>query len=435
MPRPALRDTLISVVLPVYNEARVLEELCRRVADAVALCGTQREIVFVNDGSSDNSAEILDSLAERHPFVRVVHLSRNFGHQAAVQAGLSHARGDAVVLMDSDLQDSPEAIGRLVAEWVCGYDVIYALRRERPEAWWKRCLFAAFHRLLSRVASTPIPTDAGNFSLIDARVVQQIVALGEQDRYLPGLRSWVGFKQRGVEVRRNPRYDGQPRVSIRGLWRLAKTAIFSFSSFPLTAFYTIGYGAMAVFAALGGYLLFCKAFTGLAAPDWASQVLVASFFGAVNALGISILGEYVIRIYDQVRGRPLYMVDRTCNLGRAETSPEAPAVVEFHPTEAAPAIFAVSRSDADELITAELAADESEFADLLAEAEELMAMAGPAVRSPAKSIKPLAESLEGPATERRKASPRRRATASGTPKVAARRGKRADGERKQRRGE
>ncbi len=164
-----------------------------------------------------------------------------------MQAGLAHAQGDAIVLMDSDLQDSPEAVGRLIAEWVCGYDVIYALRRERPEAWWKRCLFAGFHRLLARVASTPIPTDAGNFSLIDRRVAQEIVALGERDRYLPGLRSWVGFKQRGIEVRRNPRYDGKPRVTIRGLWRLAKTAIFSFSSFPLTTFYLIGYTALGVF--------------------------------------------------------------------------------------------------------------------------------------------------------------------------------------------
>ena len=319
MTRPTLPDVLVSVVLPVYNEAHVLEELCNRVSDSVALCGVRQEIIFVNDGSTDGSPEILDALAQRHPFVRVIHFSRNFGHQAAVQAGLEHARGNAVILMDSDLQDSPEAIGRLVAEWICGYDVVYALRRDRPEAWWKRTLFAGFHRLLSHVASTSIPVDAGNFSLIDARVVREIVQLAERDRYLPGLRSWVGFKQRGVEVRRNARYDGRPRVSMRGLWQLAKTAIFSFSSFPLTTFYLIGYGSLAMFFGLGAFSLYCRPFTSMAVPGWTSEVLVASFFGAVNALGISILGEYVIRIYDQVRGRPMYLIERTHNFDAQPT--------------------------------------------------------------------------------------------------------------------
>jgi glycosyltransferase involved in cell wall biosynthesis len=325
MTRPPLKETLISVVLPVFNEAKVLEELHQRVHQAVVACGTGQEIIFVNDGSTDETARTLDRLAERHSHVRVIHLARNFGHQAAVQAGLCHAKGDAVVLMDSDLQDTPEAIGRLVAEWITGYDVVYAVRRDRPEAIWKRGLFAAFHGLLSRVASTTIPADAGNFSIIDARVVREIVALGEHDRYLPGLRSWVGFKQRGVEVNRERRYDDKPRVSLRGLWRLAKTAIFSFSSFPLTVFYVFAYSSLATFLLLGGYALYCKALTTLSVPGWTSNVLVASFFGAINSLGICILGEYVIRIYDQVRGRPLFVVEQTRNLH--------PAADNFWPTE------------------------------------------------------------------------------------------------------
>jgi dolichol-phosphate mannosyltransferase len=164
------------------------------------------------------------------------------------------------------------------------------------------------------MADTPIPVDAGNFSLMDSRVVQEIVRLGERDRYLPGLRSWVGFRQKGIEVRRDARYDGKPRVSLRGLWRLAKTAIFSFSTVPLALFSLIGYSAMTIFLALSGYSLVCRLFTDLAVPGWTSHVLIASFFGAVNALGISMLGEYVARIYDQVRGRPLYVVDRGVNL-------------------------------------------------------------------------------------------------------------------------
>jgi polyisoprenyl-phosphate glycosyltransferase len=312
--RRSPNQIMISAVLPVYNEAGVLLKIFRRVRQAIKGTGAQQEIIFVNDGSSDGSTAILDRLAEDNPQVRVLHLSRNFGHQAAVQAGLAHARGDVVLLMDSDMQDAPEALGRFLMQWQAGYDVVYAVRSQREERLWKRCLFAAFHRTLSAIASTPIPVDAGNFSLMDARVVREIVRLGECDRYLPGLRSWVGFKQKGIEIRRLARYDGCPRVSLRGLWRLAKTAVFSFSTFPLAIFSLIGYSALTVFVMLSGYSLFCRLFTGLAVPGWTSHVLIGSFFGAVNALGISMLGEYVARIYDQVRGRPLYLVDRGVNL-------------------------------------------------------------------------------------------------------------------------
>ena len=217
--------------------------------------------------------------------------------------------------MDSDLQDAPEAIPRFLAEWRAGCDVVYAIRTQRKENLVKRFLFAAFHRLMSAVASVPIPADAGIFGLIDRRVARQILALGETDRYFPGLRSWVGLRQTGVVVERNARYDRRPRVSMRGLVRLAKTAMFSFSSLPLTIFHAIGALAAAVFVGLSGFSIFCKLFTDLAIPGWTSYILTGAFFGALNALGISILGEYVIRIYDQVRGRPPYVVDRTVNFG------------------------------------------------------------------------------------------------------------------------
>jgi len=308
------KDVLVSVVLPVYNEAEVLATLLERVTESLAACDAHYEIVFIDDGSSDQSPRILDELAAGNPSVRVIHLVRNFGHQAAVQAGLAHARGDAVVLMDSDLQDAPEAIPRFVRKWRSGYDVVYAIRTRRKESPVKRLLFAAFHRFLARVASIRIPADAGIFGLVDRRVARQIVAMGERDRYFPGLRSWVGFRQIGIEVERSARYDDHPRVSLLGLVRLAKTAVFSFSSFPLTIFYAIGGLAAIVFVGLGSYALFCKLFTDLAIPGWTSHILTGSFFGALNALGISILGEYVVRIYDQVRGRPLYLIDRTVNM-------------------------------------------------------------------------------------------------------------------------
>ncbi len=320
--RPPGSDALISVVLPVFNEAGVLAELCLRLRTALRACRTTYEIIFVDDGSSDGSAAVLDNLTTLNPHVRVVHLSRNFGHQAAIQAGLAHARGDAVVLMDSDLQDAPESISKLLAGWQAGYDVVYAVRAHRREALWKRCLFAGFHRLLRSVSATNIPVDAGNFSLLDARVVREIAALGERDRYLPGLRSWVGFKQLGVPVERGPRYDHRPRVSLWGLVRLAKTAIFSFSSLPLRMFSWLGYCALALFLGVSVYSVYCKFFTALAVPGWTSQLVTMSFFAALNALGISMLGEYVVRIYDQVRARPQYLVDRKVNFAAEGTAEE-----------------------------------------------------------------------------------------------------------------
>ena len=319
-------DTLISVVLPVYNEASVLTTLLQRLIKSLAACTDKYEIIFINDGSSDSSPHVLDQLAADNTSVRVIHLARNFGHQAAVQAGLAHARGDAVVLMDSDMQDAPEAIPRLVAKWREDYDVVYAIRIDRKELPLKRFLFAAFHRLLARVGSVPIPADAGIFGLVDRRVVRQITAMDERDRYFPGLRSWVGFRQTGIEVERNARYDDNTRVSLIGLFRLAKSAVFSFSSLPLMVFYAIGAGAAAVFVSLSAFSLFCKLFTHLAIPGWTSHILTGSFFGALNALGICILGEYVVRIYDQVRGRPLYVVDRTVNLeAHGDRHKQAPA--------------------------------------------------------------------------------------------------------------
>ncbi len=313
MPRPALDESTLSIVLPVYNEAQVLPTLYDRVTQTMKGCGAKYEIIFVNDGSGDDSEEVLERFAATDHRVRLIHLSRNFGHQAAVQAGLVHARGDAVVLMDSDLQDAPEVIPRFLEEWRAGYDVVYAIRTQRKEGRLKRSLFAGFHRLMAAVATIPLPADAGIFGLVDARVAREIIALGEADRYFPGLRAWVGYRQRGIMVERDARYDRRPRVGLMGLFRLAKTAIFSFSSFPLVIFHFIAVAGTVVFLGLGTFSLFCKLFTDLAIPGWTSYILTGSFFGALNALGISILGEYVIRIYDQVRGRPHYLVDRRVN--------------------------------------------------------------------------------------------------------------------------
>jgi glycosyltransferase involved in cell wall biosynthesis len=308
--RPSRAESLISAVLPVYNEVEVLPRLRQLVDDSLEAASERREIVFVNDGSRDGSGELLDRLALAHEGTRVVHLSRNFGHQAAVQAGLQAARGDAVIVMDSDLQDDPAALPRMVDAWRAGADVVYAVRHGRKEAAWKRFLFESFYRVLNSLTATPFPRDAGNFGLLDRRVATLVAELPECDRYFAGLRGWVGFRQEGIPVERLARYDAQPRVSLLGLFRLAKTAIFSFSRAPLTAFYLFGVVSLLVCAAFTLFSLYHKLFTGLAVPGWTSGVVIASLFGALNALGIGILGEYIVRIYDQVRGRPRFIVAR-----------------------------------------------------------------------------------------------------------------------------
>ncbi len=311
------RDTvLVSVVLPIFNEEQILRTLEQAVTEAIRGCDARPEIIFINDGSRDQSPEILDELAAERPHVRVIHLSRNFGHQAAVQAGLRHARGD-VVVMDADMQDTPSGIARFLERWHEGYDVVYAIRYGRKEHALKRFLFHAFYRVLNRVSRVQMPVDAGNFGLIDRRVADEIAGLLDRDRYYAGLRSWVGFRQVGVPVERGPRYDDSPRVSFRGLLRLSQSAIFSFSSVPLTIFYTLGLVSLASFFGLGGFCLYHKLWTGAALPGWTSMMMIASFSGALNAMGIAILGEYVTRIYDQVRARPLYVVERRVNFDEA----------------------------------------------------------------------------------------------------------------------
>ena len=308
--RKPLEHATVSVVMPVFNEVAVLRELCQQVIGSLASVACRIELIFVNDGSTDGSAELLDQLARDDSRIHVLHLSRNFGHQAALQAGLSHATGDAIIVMDSDMQDAPSCLVDFVTRWQEGFDVVYAIREKRKEGLVKRGLFFAFYRLLRMVSATAMPPDAGNFGLIDRRVLENILRMGEYDRYYAGLRSWVGFRQTGVIVERLARHDSQPRVSFLGLCSLAKTALFSFSSAPLALFYAIAAVSLIVFGVFSGFTLYHKFITGLAIPGWTSSIMIASFFGALNALGIGVLGEYVVRIYDQVRGRPKFIVSR-----------------------------------------------------------------------------------------------------------------------------
>jgi polyisoprenyl-phosphate glycosyltransferase len=314
MTRNAKSAPRVTVVLPLLNEGEILSTLANELQQTLDATHCDWNILFVNDGSTDDSGTRLELLASENNRIQALHLSRNFGHSAAVRAGLDHVDADAVIVMDCDGQDDPRAIGLFLEQWKQGAQVVYATRVTRKEALWKRFLFSSFYRVLNRISSMAIPKDAGNFSLMDRCVVEQIRALPEVDRYLPGLRSWVGFRQVAVPVARLERYDSKPRVRLRGLVSLAKTALFGFSRVPLHAFYGLASVCALVCMFCIGFTLFHKLFTGLAIPGWTSMTCVSAFFGAMNALGIAILGEYVARIYDQVRCRASYIVARTTNL-------------------------------------------------------------------------------------------------------------------------
>ena len=305
--------TKLTVVAPVYNEAAVIEEFVTEVRRHLETLATISacEIVLVDDGSTDGSAAKLDALAARYPQeVKVVHLARNFGHAAAVVAGLDYASGDAVILMDSDLQDDPDAIPRMVEKWREGYRVVYAIRSSREESVSRRFLFTMFYRLLRILSETPFPLDAGNFSLMDRQVVDVLQSLPERNRYLPGLRAWTGFRQVGVPVARCRRRDCKSRVGLRGLWKLSMNAIFSFSYVPLLVFRLVGALSIGLSGLLMAYALGYKLFSAVTIPAWTSQVITTSFFGGINIFGIGILGEYIARIYDEMKKRPVYVVER-----------------------------------------------------------------------------------------------------------------------------
>jgi glycosyltransferase involved in cell wall biosynthesis len=311
-PRACGPEFLLSIVAPVYNEAEGIEGFVREVREhAAALeCGGRVEIVLVNDGSTDGTGAILDQLAASAlGEIRVVHLARNFGHGAAVAAGLDHARGDAVILMDADFQDDPAAFAPLMAKWKEGYDVVYVERASRQENPLARGVFWLFYRVFKWVAATQSPLDAGTFGLMDRRVVDQLGKLPERNRYLPGLRAWVGFRQTGVPIPRRARYDRHTRVGLRGLWTLGMNAIFSFSYVPLFVFRIAGVLSMLlslVLIAIAVYLHLSRNDVG----PWPAILAATSFLGGINLFGIGLLGEYIARIYDEVKCRPVYVVDR-----------------------------------------------------------------------------------------------------------------------------
>jgi len=306
-------DAIISVVAPFYNEVKGIKAFIEELELELAKIGyaDRHELVLVNDGSTDGSDKVLDSMAMHYaPKIKILHLSRNFGHGSAVHAGLEHASGQLIILMDSDLQDDPTCFDQFIQKWREGYDVVYSKRSSRPENVLLRPMFWLFYRILALMSDTKIPLDAGNYALMDKRVVEHLLALPEKHLYWPGLRAWVGFKQIGIPAPRRHRYDGAARTGLKGKWDLAANAIFSFSYLPLIVFRLFGILALIVSLTLAVYALYHKFITGLAVTAWTSNIITVTFFGGLNLFGIGIIGEYISRIYNEVKDRPKYIIDR-----------------------------------------------------------------------------------------------------------------------------
>ncbi|MEM1012998.1 MAG: glycosyltransferase family 2 protein [Planctomycetota bacterium] len=304
----------LSVVLPAYNEQDVLPMALERflgVGPRLAAMGLDLELVFVNDGSRDKTAGILDEAAEKDSRVKAVHLTRNFGHQAAISAGLRVATGDAVAIMDCDLQDPPEILPEFVDKWREGFQVVYAVRRKRKENAFKRTAYWVFYRLMAFVSEMDIPLDSGDFCLMDRSAVDLMNGLPECERFVRGLRTWVGLKQTGLEYERDARAAGVPQYTLKKLIKLAADGLVSFSGVPLKMVTRVGVAcgvlslAFTLWAVLDGLFDITGADAG-----WPSLAAIVTFIGSVQLLSLGIIGEYLSRIFVEVKGRPTYLIAR-----------------------------------------------------------------------------------------------------------------------------
>ncbi|HTO25955.1 MAG TPA: glycosyltransferase family 2 protein [Gaiellaceae bacterium] len=306
---------MLTAVAPIYNERESVEELHRRLAAALEPLGPY-EIVLVDDGSTDGSWEAMQRLAAADDRLRLLRLSRNFGHQIALTAGLDAARGDAVVLIDGDLQDPPELIPELVARWREGYDVVYAVREQREgESRLRLLAISAFYRLFRRMAATDIPANTGDFRLLSRRAVDALARMPERARYLRGMTSWIGFRQTGVPYRRDARYAGTSKYPFGKLWRLASDGITSFSVAPIRLVTRIGAVMLVFCAGVLAWTLYVRFFTDNAPQGWTSLLAVVLLLGGMQMLGIGIVGQYIARIFEETKQRPLYFVSETVERG------------------------------------------------------------------------------------------------------------------------
>lgn len=304
-----MKKPTFSIIAPIFNELENIPELYPRVRDVMEQTGEPWELILVDDGSTDGSTDVIRTLAENDARVKPVIFARNFGHQIAVTAGLDYSRGDAVVIIDADLQDPPEVILDLIGKWREGYEVVYAVRAEREgESWFKKTTASLFYRVIYRITDVNIPLDTGDFRLMDRKVVNVMNQMRERHRFLRGMSSWVGYKQTGVTYKRKARFAGETKYPFSKMLKLALNAITSFSYFPLQLATYIGFITAGLSVIAIPVVVLLRLITGTTLEGQATTLIIVLFLGGVQLISLGIIGEYIGRIYDEAKGRPLYIV-------------------------------------------------------------------------------------------------------------------------------
>jgi len=308
---------VLSVIGPVHNESESLPEFHERLMKALGELGLSFEVIYVDDGSHDKTPDLLRRFRAVDPRVKVLRFSRNFGHQVAITAGMDHAAGEACVIMDTDGQDPPEVIGRLVQAWQEGSQVVYAVRVKREgETFFKKLTAAVFYRLMRRITAVDIPPDAGDFRLLDEKALKVMRGLRETHRYVRGLTSWVGFKQSRVEYVRKARLAGETHYPLVKMLRFAADGITSFSHTPLRWVTIAGLTSFVLSMSVGVWVIYVKLFNAEAVRGWTSMMAIVLFLGGIQLMSLGIMGEYMGRIFDEVKRRPLYILDKAEGLDR-----------------------------------------------------------------------------------------------------------------------
>jgi dolichol-phosphate mannosyltransferase len=327
-------EPIVSVIVPCYNEEPVIEETHRRLSDALSYLGCSYEIVYVDDGSRDKTLLQLRSIQAQDEAVRVLSFSRNFGHQIAVSAGIDHAQGEAIVLIDADLQDPPELIRAMLEKWREGYDVVYGQRHSRDgESYFKVATARLFYRFINRLSDVPIPLDTGDFRLMSRQVVEVLTRMPEKDRFIRGMVSWVGFRQCALPYERARRYAGVSKYPLRKMVAFATDGILSFSIKPLRLATTMGFltSGLAISGIL--YALVLRLWTSNWVSGWTLLIISVLFLGGVQLICLGIIGEYVGRIYSESKRRPLYLIGEALGFRTAteqQALEERPATIVRH---------------------------------------------------------------------------------------------------------
>jgi dolichol-phosphate mannosyltransferase len=301
----------VSIVVPLYNEEDVFSLLIKRLNNLISSVDYPLEIVLVDDGSVDNTRNLMQEVAMANSSYQCIYLSRNHGHQLALSAGLKLARGTkAIMVIDGDLQDPPELLHELYSKFKEGFDVVYAIRKKRKESWLKRSAYFLYYRLVVRMSSIKLPLDSGDFALLSRRVVDLISSMPEESRYLRGMRSWIGFKQTGVEYERLERQAGEPKYNFKMLMNLAYNGIFNFSGVPIKFITNIGLFAVGLGLVYFVYVLYLRIFTDMVPTGFTALTFLIILFGGVQLISIGVLGEYLMRVFFQVKNRPLFVIDK-----------------------------------------------------------------------------------------------------------------------------